>query len=99
MLDVQNFFHKVLAVIFAKAQHLYFRRKLLLIGELYLVIPFSSCAFNVCGSYTHFNFFPIQTSIEQKYKRTPLVLENELFLSKRLVFRNRYLYPRGWTLR
>ena len=29
MLDVQNFFHKALAVIFAKAQHLYFRRKLL----------------------------------------------------------------------
>ena len=29
MPDVQNFFHKALAVIIAKAQHLYFRRKLL----------------------------------------------------------------------
>jgi len=28
MPDVQNFFHKVLAVIFAKVQYLYFRRKL-----------------------------------------------------------------------
>ena len=29
MPDVQNYFHKALAVIFAKAQYLYFRRKLL----------------------------------------------------------------------
>ena len=28
MPDVQNFFHKALAVIFAKVQYLYFRRKL-----------------------------------------------------------------------
>ena len=28
MLDVQNFFHKALAVIFAKVQYLYLRRKL-----------------------------------------------------------------------
>ena len=27
------------------------------IGELYRVIPFSSCAFNVCRSYAHFHFF------------------------------------------
>jgi len=28
MLDVPNFFHKALAVVFAKVQYLYFRRKL-----------------------------------------------------------------------
>jgi len=28
MLDIQNFFHKPLAVIFEKVQYLYFRRKL-----------------------------------------------------------------------
>ena len=44
------------------------------IGELYPVVPVSSCAFNVCGSYAHFNFFAIQTSIEQKCKHAPLVL-------------------------
>ena len=26
--------------------------------KLYRVIPFSSCACNVCGSYTRFNLFP-----------------------------------------
>ena len=36
------------------------------IGELYRVIPFSNCVFNVCGSYTH--------PIEQKCKRIPLAL-------------------------
>ena len=60
MPDVQNFFHKALAVIFAKVQY---QKKAFC--ELYRVIPFSSCACNVCGSYARFNF---------QYKRAPLVL-------------------------
>ena len=35
------------------------------IGELYRVIPFSSCAFNVCGSYAHFNFFPYKLPLNK----------------------------------
>ena len=45
------------------------------IGELYPVVPVSSCAFNVCmRKLRSFKFFPIQTSIEQTCKRAPLVL-------------------------
>ena len=66
MPDVQNFFHKVLVVIFILQKKA--------IGELYRVIPFSSCAFNVRKSCAHFNFFSIQTSIEQKCKRAPFLL-------------------------
>ena len=51
MPDVQNFFHKALAVIFAEVQHLYFRKKTF--RELYWVIPFSSSAFNPSHSPTH----------------------------------------------
>ena len=76
MPDVQNFFHKALAVIFTKVQYLYFRRKLSMssIDKLYRVIRFSSCAFNVRGRYAHLNFFSHTNSIEQKCKRAPLVL-------------------------
>ena len=35
------------------------------ISELYWVIPFSSCAFNVCGSYVHFNFFPYKLPLNK----------------------------------
>ena len=67
MPDVQNFFHKVLAVIFTKFQYLYFRRKLSMssIDELYQVIRFSSCAFNVRGRYAHLNFFPIKNPLNK----------------------------------
>ena len=47
--DIQNFFHKVLAVIFAKDQHPYIRRSI-----QQALSPFSSWAFNVCRSYVHF---------------------------------------------
>ena len=40
-------------------------------GELYRVIPFSSCA---CNATLVFIFSHIQTSIEEKCKRAPLVL-------------------------
>ena len=45
MPDIQNFFHKALAVIFAKVQFLYFRRKLLASSIKWYLF------FNVCGSY------------------------------------------------
>ena len=35
------------------------------IGELYPVVPVSSCAFNVCGSYAHFNFFPYKLPLKK----------------------------------
>ena len=35
------------------------------IGELYPVVPVSSCAFNVCGSYAHFNFFPYKLPLNK----------------------------------
>ena len=45
-------------------------------SELYRVLPLSSCAFNVCGSYAHFRFFiPHTNFIEQKYESAPLVLQ------------------------
>ena len=53
----------MLAVTFVKVQHPHFRRKLL---QALLSDTISSCAFNGCGSYAHFNLFPIQTSIEKK---------------------------------
>ena len=49
LMDIQNFFHKVLAVIFAKDQHPYTRRSI-----QQALSPFSSWAFNVCRSYVHF---------------------------------------------
>ena len=35
------------------------------IGELYPVVPVSSCAFNVCGSYAHFNFCPYKLPLKK----------------------------------
>ena len=35
------------------------------ISELYPVVPVSSCAFNVCGSYAHFNFFPYKLPLNK----------------------------------
>ena len=39
------------------------------IGELYPVVPVSSCAFNVCRSYTHFNFFPYKLPLNRNVTR------------------------------
>ena len=35
------------------------------IGELYPMVPVSSCAFNVCGIYAHFNFFPYKLPLKK----------------------------------
>ena len=43
-------------------------------GELYRALPLSSCAFNVCVSYSHVSFFPIQTLFERKCEGTLFVL-------------------------
>ena len=64
----QNFFHKALAVIFAKAQY---QKKA--IGELYRVIPFPAAHSMYAEVYVHISL-ALQTFIEQKYKRAPLVL-------------------------
>jgi len=53
MLDIQNLFHKVLALVFVKDKC--FR------GALSSGTAFQ-LPFNVCGSYAH---FPIQTSFEK----------------------------------
>ena len=45
MPDVQNFFHKALAVVFAEVLYLYSRRKLS--ASFIKLIPFSSCTFNI----------------------------------------------------
>ena len=66
MSDVQNFFLEAIAVIFVKVQYLYILQKKA-IGELYLVVPVSSCAFNVCGSCAHFTH-------TKKCKLAPLIL-------------------------
>ena len=62
MSDVQNFFLEALAVIFDFVISILEKKA---IGELYPVIPVSSCAFNVCGSYAHFNFFPYKLPLNK----------------------------------
>ena len=62
MPDVQNFIHQVLAVIIAK---LIYQKK---VGELYRVLPLSSCSFNVCVSYGHFHFFPYKFQLNENAK-------------------------------
>ena len=79
MPDVQNFFHEALAVIIAKLISIYQKKAL---GELYRALPLSSCAFNVCVSYAHFHFFPIQISTERKCKGALFVLEGYKYLRK-----------------
>ena len=59
MPDVQNFFHKVLAVIFA---NLYFRRKLLASSIEWYLFP---VAHSMYAEVTLILIFPVQTSIEQ----------------------------------
>ena len=60
MSEVQYFFHKALAVIFAKLQYL---KKAF--GKLYRVIPLSSCTCNVCRSYTRFNSVPYKLPLNK----------------------------------
>ena len=67
MPDVQKFFYK-LAVIFAKVQYLYFRRKLSASSIEWYHFPV------VHSMYAQVHFFPMQTSIEQKCKHVLLVL-------------------------
>ena len=71
MSDVQNFFLEALAVIFVKVQYLYFRRKLSVSSIWWYQFP---VAHSMYVEVTLTLIFPIQTSIEQKCKRTPLVL-------------------------
>ena len=72
MSDVQNFFLEALALIFVKVQYLYFRSKLLVSSIWWYQFP---VAYSMYAEVTLiFNFFPIQTSIEQKCKSAPLVL-------------------------
>ena len=71
MSDVQNFFLEALAVIFVKAQYLYFRRKLSVSSIRWYQF---SVAQSMYAEVTLILIFPIQTFIEQKCKRAPLVL-------------------------
>ena len=71
MSDVQNFFQEALAVIFAKAQYLYFRRKLSVSSIRWYQFP---VAHSMYAEVTLILIFSIQTSIEQKCKRAPFVL-------------------------
>ena len=57
MPDVQNFFHEALAVIISKLQYIYQKKAL---GELYLVLPLSSCA--------HFHFFLYKFQLNENAK-------------------------------
>ena len=38
------------------------------LDELYRAVPLSSCAFNVCVSYAHFNFFPYKFQLNENVK-------------------------------
>ena len=71
MSDVQNFFLEALAVIFVNVQYLYFRRKLSVSSIQWYQFP---VAHSMYAEVTLILIFPIQTSIEQKCKRAPLVL-------------------------
>ena len=71
MSDVQNFFLEALAVIFVNVQYLYFRRKLSVSSIRWYQFP---VAHSMYAEVTLILIFPIQTSIEQKCKRAPLVL-------------------------
>ena len=71
MSDVQNFFHEVLAVIIAKIQYLYTRRKLSVSSiECYHFPVEVQCV----RKLRPFLFFPIQISIERKCDGALLVL-------------------------
>ena len=37
-------------------------------GGLYRALPLCSCAFNVCGSYAHFNVFPYKFQLNENAK-------------------------------
>ena len=71
MPHVQNFFHKALAVFFAKVQYLYFKRKLSTSSIEWYHFPVTHAMY---AEVTLVLIFPIQTSIEQKCKHVPLVL-------------------------
>ena len=66
--DVQNSFHKALAVIFAEVQYLYFRRNpsASSIGKL-----------NVCGSYAQFNFFPYKLPLNKNVNTLHLLVRHK----------------------
>ena len=70
VLDIQNFFHKVLAVIFTKVQHLYFRRKLSASSIEWYHFP---VVHSMYAEITFTLIFPIQTSLNEKCKHASLV--------------------------
>ena len=75
MPDIQNFFHKALAVIFAKV-HLYFKRKLSVSSFKWYHFP---VAHAMCAEVTFVLIFSHTTSIEQKCRVSDQLSDGLIF--------------------